>query len=102
MKTVIEQRPDHLPMSVACQALGLNRSSVYARLKRENNETPPKRSRQTAVQPRALSEQERTHVIATLRSVDYRDQAPAEVYQRLLEVSTMHRLLRREGRAIAL
>lgn len=103
MNTVIEQRPDRLPMSVACQALGLNRSSVYARRQRENNDTPPKRSRQTAVQPRALSEQECTHVIETLRSERYRDQPPAEVYQRLLEedqylcsVSTMHRLLRRE------
>jgi len=50
-----------------------------------------------------LSEQECTHVIEILRSAAYRDQPPAEVYQRLLEedqylcsVSTMHRLLRRE------
>ncbi len=101
---VIEQRPDRLPMSVACQALGLNRSSVYERRKRMNNDTPPKRSRKTAVQPRALSGQERTQVIETLRSEPYRDQPPAEVYQCLLEenqylcsVSTMYRLLRQDG-----
>lgn len=104
MNTVIEQRPDRLPMSIACQALRLNRSSVYARRPRANNEHPPKSMRKPAVQPRALSEQERAHVIATLHSEPYRDQPPAEVYQRLLEkdqclcsVSTMHRLLRRQG-----
>jgi len=105
VNTVIEQRPDRLPMSVACQALGLNRSSVYARRKRANQETTPsRRSRKTAVQPRALSEQECTHVIETLRSERYRDQPPAEVYQRLLEedqylcsISTMHRLLRKQS-----
>ena len=104
MNTVIKQRPDRLPMRVACQALGLNRSSVYARRKRANNETPPNRSRTESVQPRALSEQECTHVIDTLRSEAYCDQPPAEVYQNLLEedqhlcsVSTMYRLLRRSG-----
>lgn len=104
MNTVIEQRPDRLPMSVACQSLNLNRSSVYARRKRANNENPPKRLRKPGVQPRALSEQECAHVIATLHSEAYRDQPPEEVYQRLLEkdqclcsVSTMHRLLRRQG-----
>ncbi|HFE38946.1 MAG TPA: IS3 family transposase [Gammaproteobacteria bacterium] len=101
MNTVIEQRPERLPMSAACQTLGLNRSSVYARRKRLNNETPPKRSRKASIQPRALSEQERQCIIATLHSESYRDQPPAEVYQRLLEndqylcsISTMHRLLR--------
>jgi len=38
MNTVIEQRPERLPMSMACRALGLNRSTVYARLKRANSE----------------------------------------------------------------
>ena len=105
MNTVIEQRPDRLPMSIACQVLRLNRSSIYARRKRTTNgDTPSKRSRKTSVQPRALSEQECGHVITTLHSEPYRDQPPAEIYQRLLEkeqylcsVSTMHRLLRRQG-----
>ncbi len=103
MNTLIEQRPDRLPMSLACQALGLNRSSVYARRDRMNNDMPSKRSRKAAVQPRALSAEERIQVIETLRSEPYRDQPPAEVYQRLLEedqylcsVSTMHRLLRQD------
>ncbi len=104
MNTVIEQCPDRLPMSIACHALGLNRSSVYARRKRADKEDPPQRSRKASVQPRALSEQECVVVVETLHSEPYRDQPPAEVYQRLLEqnkylcsVSTMHRLLRKQG-----
>jgi len=59
MNTVIEQRPKRLPMNMACQALGLNRSTVYARQKRVNSEEQEtKRSRKASVQPRALSEQE--------------------------------------------
>jgi len=104
VKILIEHRPKRLPTSIACNALGLNRSSVYAWRKRMKNNTPPKRSRKTSVQPRALSGQERAHVIGTLRSEQYYDQPPAEVYQSLLEadqylcsVSTMHRLLRKES-----
>ena len=104
MNTVIEQRPDRLPLTIACAALGLNRSSVYGRRKRAVNAQPSCRSRKASVQPRALSEQEREYVIETLHSAPYRDQPPAEVYQRLLEkdqylcsVSTMHRLLRKWG-----
>lgn len=88
-------------MAQVCRVLGLNRSSVYARRKRQDDDQPPRRSREQSVQPRALSEQERAAVIKTLQSEEHCDQPPAEVYQRLLEqqqylcsVSTMHRLLR--------
>ncbi len=101
MTTGLAQRPATLPLARACQALGLNRSTVYARQQRVAHDAPPRRSRTHSVQPRALSAQERTTVIETLHSAPYRDQPPAEVYQRLLEqqqylcsVSTMHRLLR--------
>jgi len=104
VNTVIEQRPDSLPMTAACQALELNRSSVYARRRRANNGDTPRRSRKASVQPRALSKRECSHVIETLHSEPYRDQPPAEVYHRLLEenkylcsVSTLHRLLRKRG-----
>jgi len=103
MNVIIEQRPDQLPMSVACHALGINRSTVYARRKHTGGERQAKRSRKTSVQPRALNKQERTRVIETLRSERYRDQPPAEVYHQLLEkkqhlcsISTMHRILRQE------
>jgi len=93
-------------MTQACQALVLNRGTLYARRHRTAHDESPKRSRRQSVQPRALSTQERATVIATLRSAAYSDQPPAEVYQSLLEqerylcsVSTMHRLLRRVGEA---
>ncbi len=104
MNTVIEQRPERLPMTLACEALGINRSSVYGRRKRAVDAHPPRRSRTKSVQPRALSKREREQVIETLHRAPYCDQPPAEVYQRLLEkdqclcsVSTMHRLLRKQG-----
>ncbi len=91
-------------MTLACEVLGLNRSTVYRRRKRAVEARPPRRSRKNSVQPRALSTQEREHVIETLHDAPYCDQPPAEVYQRLLEkdqylcsVSTMHRLLRQQG-----
>jgi len=101
VNTVLEQKPDSLPMTKACHALALNRSTLYARRHCAANHAPVNRSRQHAVQPRALSAQERATVIDTLHSEDYCDQPPAEVYQSLLEqqrylcsVSTMHRLLK--------
>ena len=101
MNAVLLQCPEKLPLARACHALGLNRSTVYVRQKRADNEDPPRHSRKHSVQPRALSAQERATVIETLHSAPYRDQPPTEVYQRLLEqeqylcsVSTMHRILR--------
>ena len=101
MTTGLAQRPATLPLARACQALGLNRSTVYARQQRVASDAPPRRSRTHSVQPRALSAQERATVLEILHSEPYRDQPPVEVYQRLLEqeqylcsVSTMHRLLR--------
>ena len=104
MSLTIEQRPKRVPLSVACQVLGLNRSSVYQRMKGLAGNDKTKRCRKQAVQPRALSRPKEQSVLATLRSPEYRNQPPAEVHQRLLEkgqapcsVSTMHRLLRKEG-----
>ena len=101
MSVVLEQRPERLPFATACRALGLNRGSVYARRNRAENAEPAKRSRELSIQPRALSESERTVVLETLQSDEYHDQPPAQVYHLLLEqqrylcsISTMHRLLR--------
>ncbi len=85
MNIVLEQRPERLPMVRACAALGLNRSTVYRRRKRAVDTRPPRRSHKESVQPRALSAQEREHVIETLHDAPYCDPPPAEVYQRLLE-----------------
>ncbi|MFT5391445.1 MAG: hypothetical protein ACI8PT_001640, partial [Gammaproteobacteria bacterium] len=34
MSVVLAERPDNVPLSPACRALGLNRSTVYARRER--------------------------------------------------------------------
>ena len=76
----LEQRPQGLSLATACQVLGLNRSTLYARRRppRQNVEkaAPPAR------QPRALDEAECQHVMETLHSEEFHDQPPAEVYSR--------------------
>lgn len=107
MNAVLHERPARLPLRQACAALGVNRSTVYARRRRAL--CPPgeteRRSRQgSRQQPRGLGPAERQAVLDTLHSPSYCDQPPAAVYQSLLEqgrylcsVSTMHRLLRASG-----
>ena len=104
MITVLQSRSPSLPLTRACEALCLNRSTVYAYQRRAENDTPPKRCRQNSVQPKALTAEERETVIDTLNSEKFADQPPKEVYQRLLEngqylcsVSTMYRLQRDRG-----
>lgn len=104
MNLVMTQRPAHVPMVNACAALRLNRSSVYGRSQRGGLATPSRSAREHAVQPRALSPEEREQVREVLHSEAFRDQPPAQVYQQLLEqdqylcsVSTMHRILRAGG-----
>ena len=103
MNLAIDCKTQRLPLTVACNVLGLNRSSVYLR---QNGLVGDKanRSRKHCVQPRALSESERDAIRNLLHSQTYCDQPPAEVHARLLEkgqapcsVSTMHRLLKQVG-----
>lgn len=97
----MSERPARVPLKVACAALGLNRSTVYARQKRRGGAAAAKTARKRCPQPRALSDGERQIVLATLASETWRDQPPGEVYHGLLErgeylcsMSTMYRLLR--------
>ena len=101
MNTVLSERTQRLSLRLSCHVLGLNRSTVYAHRRRSSESECVRSGRKTAVQPRALSAEERAEVIHTLHSEPYRDQPPREVYQRLLEknkylcsVSTMYRILR--------
>lgn len=103
MTHVIRHRPTTLPLAAACRALGVNRSTVYARGKAP---TAPSegRSRRACHQPRALSEAERQHALDVLHSARFCDQPPTQVFTTLLDegrylcsVSTLHRLLRRQG-----
>lgn len=80
----------------ACELLGRSRASHYRR-----NRLPvlgPPAPRPTP--PNALSEAERQHVLGVLRSEEFCDLAPAQVWARLLDdgiylcsISTMYRLL---------
>ena len=80
----------------ACALLGASRATCYRR-RREPVAGPPA-PRPTP--PNALSETERQHVLGVLRSEEYCDLAPAQVWARLLDdgiylcsISTMYRLL---------
>jgi len=84
----------------ACDLLGACRSTVYRR-RRPPKHGPPAPRPEPA---NKLSEPERQHVLSVLRSPQYRDLAPAQVWARLLDdgiyycsISTMYRLLRIAG-----
>jgi len=80
----------------ACTLLGASRATRYRRRSPAAAGSPaPRRT-----PPNALSEAERQHVLAVLRSEEYCDLAPAQVWAGLLDdgiylcsISTMYRLL---------
>lgn len=95
----------------ACAAVGRPRATHYRRLKPAA--TAPSPRPEPAVQPRALSELERSQVLEVLHSERFVDMAPPSVYAVLLDegtylasVPTMYRVLRsvaeaRERRRVA-
>jgi putative transposase len=66
----------------ACLALGVNRASFYRARKPKAPPAPRPRP------PRALGDDERAEVLATLDSDSFMDKAPAQVYAKLLEDGT--------------
>jgi len=97
---VTDERFDELAAQTntkeACALLGASRATRYRR--RRPPVAGPPAPRPTP--PNALSEAERRHGLALLRSPEHCDLAPAQVWARLLDdgvyvcsVSTMHRLL---------
>ena len=80
----------------ACALLGASRATVYRRRR-------PPMTRPLALRPEPankLTEAERQHILTILRSAEYCDLAPAQVWARLLDdgiylcsISTMYRLL---------
>ena len=102
MNQVITERPEGLSLAAACQALGLNRSTVYTRQREHLSEEKraANRSRKASAQPRALSAEERQRARHVLYSEVYRDQPPDEIYCDRLEqgeyigsVRTLYRIL---------
>jgi len=89
-------------VKAACAAVGRPRANHY----RWHRKTPapPRRRRQRAEQPRALSAAERQQVLDVLHSERFADLAPGEVHAILLDEgtylcseSTMYRILRSAG-----
>ncbi len=84
----------------ACALLGASRATRYRRLRPPMAGPPAPRP----APPNALSEAERRHILGVLRSEEYCDLAPAQVWARLLDngvylcsISTMYRLLATAG-----
>ncbi len=80
----------------ACALLGASRATVYRRRRPPVPRSPAPRP----TPPNALTETERQQVLSVLRSSEYCDLAPAQVWARLLDdgiylcsISTMYRLL---------
>ncbi len=94
----VEELSAHVGVTKACDALGVARASFY----RWRAPTPEKGERPSP--PRALSREEREKVRAVLDSDEFVDQAPAQVYAKLLERGeylcaprTMYRILHEYG-----
>ena len=92
---LLHQREPGLPLSVACAALGLPRSTVY----RQRRPKPARAPRPRPSPARRLSEAERAAILEVLHE-RFVDQPPAEVYATLLEEGvflasprTMYRVL---------
>jgi putative transposase len=97
---VIEEHLPDLEAAIstkrACALLGASRATVY----RRRNPKPRPAAPPRPAPANKLSEAERQHVLSVLRSPEYCDLAPAQVWARLLDdgiylcsISTMYRLL---------
>lgn len=98
---MVEQLVETVGVVEACQALELPRSSLYRA--RQLVEAQPEPEVIPVLSPRALSPTEKAHVLQTLDSERFQDQAPGEVYATLLDegqylcsVRSMYRILAEE------
>jgi putative transposase len=83
-------------LKTACELIGANRSTVQRRRRPPKLGPPVPRP----APPNKLTEAERQHILSVLRSEEFCDLAPAQVWARLLDdgiylcsISTMYRLL---------
>lgn len=96
MKTA-QSAADTIGKAPVCTALGLSRATLYRRWWQKDISAPaPKRK----PPERSLTEEERSEVLAVLRSERFMDKAPAQVYAELLDegrylcsIRTMYRIL---------
>ena len=87
----------HVPTARACELLGRSRATHYRR-RQPSPEPNVVTERRRAVQPRALSDDERAGVLSVLHSDRFVDESPATVWATLLDegrylasTSTMYR-----------
>jgi putative transposase len=91
-----------IPLNLACDALGVARSTLY----RNNTARVRCTIRRRAGSTRALSAEQRQAVLDALHEPRFADQPPAQVYAKLLDegrylcsVRTMHRILKSNGQS---
>lgn len=96
MMRLLEERDPSIPLTAACTALGIPRSSVY----RRRGGPILRYSRPRVANHRRLPSEKRAEVLDVLHSKRFLDQPPAEVFAALLSegtylcsVRTMHRIL---------
>ncbi len=96
MKAVEELTPS-VGTSVACDAIGVPRATVYRHRQPKTSAAPKPRP----APPRALSGDERNRVLDVLHGEAFADKAPAETYAKLLDqgtylcsIRTMERILK--------
>jgi len=82
---VLTQRPEPMPLTLACDVLGLNRSTVYTRRREKAAPNPEMRSPKRAPQPRALPASEHQAILNRMNRPEFWDQTPYQVYHTLLE-----------------
>ena len=92
----VEQLAERVGVSAACQALAVPRSSLY----RQRQVAEPPVAPVAVISPRALQPIEKAEVRQVLNSERFADQAPREVYARLMDEGrylcswrTMYRIL---------
>jgi transposase InsO family protein len=97
---IVEQREDIVPLSAACEALGVSRASLY----RSRTPSPKPVERVRPVSPRRLDDAERQRILDTFHLPEFVDQPPAEVYATLLgrgiylaSIRTLYRVLAEAG-----
>jgi len=94
----LDQRPQHVSRTRACEALGLSRTGTYTRAPR------PRRRQSQPVPPRELSEAEQAEILAVVNSEVYEDASVRVIHARELDhgrmlasVSSIYRVLRRQA-----
>jgi putative transposase len=94
---LVEELDDvSVPITLACEAVGVSRATLY----RNTRPPAPLQERYRAPSPRRLSDTERVAVLEVLHGAEFVDQPPQEVFGTLLSrgvylasIRTMYRLL---------